>query len=135
MSGSEHFRSAYFSWLCLVRDRLEAMEYSAGDSEGIAQSRELARELWLLRRECELLLHSLHGQRLRGQLSREDEARATRFLHDAHWLLDISPSAPPALARQCLRIAQDRIAEEAQAEHGHLSEALAWRLQSSLAVA
>jgi hypothetical protein len=43
--------------------------------------------------------------------------RAAACLQDLHWLLDISPSAPPALARQCLRMGQDRIAEEVRLEH------------------
>jgi hypothetical protein len=135
MTGSEHFRSAYSAWLALIRARLEALEYSDGESDGLAQSQWNVRQLWRLRRECEVLQYSLRAQRLNGRLEMEQEARASSLLHDLCWLLDISPAAPPALARQCLRMAQDRISEEAPAESGDLSDAMAVSLEQNWAVA
>jgi hypothetical protein len=135
MDGSAHFRSAYLAWLVLIRDRLEAMESVDGESDGLVQSREFTRELWRLRQECQLLHRTVQIQRLTGQLVHDLEARTSAFLHDLRWLLDISPSAPPALARQCLRIAQDRIFEEAQQESADMSAEMAQGWKDSCAVA
>jgi hypothetical protein len=135
MSGSEPFRSAYLTWLALIWCRLEEMESFDGEADGLAQPREFARELWRLRRECELLVHSMHTQRQCGRLAPEQEARAAALLHDLTWLLDISPAAPPALARQCLRIAQDRISEELPTETGKPSSAMAWSRELSCTAA
>jgi hypothetical protein len=115
MGGSKSFPSAFLDWLALVNGRLEAIEPSAGETDGICQSRDFARELWRLRRECEVLHQSLGALVQNGQLGESQGVKAGALLHDLRWLLEISPSAPPALARQCVLIAQDRIADEVQA--------------------
>jgi hypothetical protein len=72
-------------------------------------------ELRLLRRESQLLERSVHIQRTMGQLGPQLQERVRALLHDLQWLLQISPSASPVLARQCVRIAADRIFDEVQA--------------------
>jgi len=114
MGGSDSFPSAFLDWLALVDGRLEAIEPSTGELDGICQSREFARELWRLRRECEVLHQSLGALVQNGQLGEAQGVQIGALLHDLRWLLEVSPSAPPALARQCVRIAQDRIADEAR---------------------
>jgi hypothetical protein len=42
------------------------------------------------------------------------QERVPAILHDLQWLLQVSPTVSPALARQCVRIAQDRVFDEVQ---------------------
>lgn len=112
MGGALSFPPAFLDWLALVWGRLDAIGAQEGESDGTSQSREFAREIWRLRRECEVLQRSLDVLVLNGQLGPAQHAGMCVVLHDLRWLLEISPSAPPALARQCARIAQDRIFEE-----------------------
>jgi hypothetical protein len=112
MGGRESFQSAFLDWLAMISGRIEALQSGVAE-DGLSQSWSFASELWRLRRECEVLQRSLEALVLNGQLGHGQKAGTFELLHDLRWLLEISPSAPPALARQCLRIAQDRIAEEA----------------------
>lgn len=130
MVGSHYFPSAFLDWLALVQTRLDAIECCAGESDGTSQSREFAGGLWRLRRECEVLHRSLDALLHSGQLSQGQCDRMRALLHDLRWLLEISPAAPPALARQCVRIAQDRIDEEVREVARQLSEAPPGRFRS-----
>jgi hypothetical protein len=130
MVGHDPFPLAFLDWLALISSRLEAIESFSGESDGLSPSREFARELWRLRRECEVLDGSLDALVHNGQLGAIQRAQIRELLHDLRWLLEISPSAPPALARQCVRIAQDRIADVAHEVPGELSEATMRIIQS-----
>jgi hypothetical protein len=130
MVGRNSFPLAFLDWLALISSRLEVIESSAGESEGISPLREFARELWRVRRECEVLDLSLDALVQNGQIRAIQRAQIRELLHDLRWLLEISPYAPPALVRQCVRIAQDRIADEAHALPDELSEATLRMIQS-----
>lgn len=112
--GRKPFRSSYLDWLALVWDRLENMDGPDTGSDGPLQSSGFMLELRRLSRECQLMERTAHIQRAMGSLEPELHERVRALLHDLHWLLQVSPAASPALARQCVRIAQDRIVDEAQ---------------------
>ena len=101
-------------WLGLVWERLEELDSPDADHDGPLQSSGFMLELRRLSRECQLMERTAHIQCAMGSLdtSLQDSVRA--LLHDLRWLLQVSPSASPALARQCVRMAQDRVFEEVQ---------------------
>jgi hypothetical protein len=104
--------SAYLGWLALVWDGLDCLEQQDPESEGFAQHQDFVFELPRLRQECRALGLSLHRRFASGLIGKTDHERMQRLLRDLLWLLDVPTAAPPALARQCVRIAQDRIADE-----------------------
>jgi hypothetical protein len=106
--------SAYLAWLALVWDSLDALEQRDPESEGFAQHQDFVVELPRLRQECRALAFSLHRRFASGLIAKADHERMQRLLRDLLWLLDVPTAAPPALAKQCVRIALDRIADEVQ---------------------
>jgi hypothetical protein len=112
--GRKPFRSAYLDWLALVWDRLEALDCPDTGWDGPIQSSGFMLELRRLSRECQLMERTVHIQRSMGCIDAQLQENARTLLHDLHWLLQVSPSASPALARQCVRIAQDRVFDEVQ---------------------
>jgi hypothetical protein len=112
--GRKPFRSSYLDWLALVWERLEDLDCPDTDSEGPLQTSGFMLELRRLSRECQLMERTAHIQCSMGGLDALMQERVRVLLHDLHWLLQVSPSASPALARQCVRIAQDRVFDEVQ---------------------
>lgn len=108
------FRSAWMSWLSTVRERLEELEWPDRGSDGPIQSTTFMLELRRLRRECQLMVRTVNIQCSMGFVEQDLQDRVRWLLHDLNWLLQVSPSASPALAMQCVRIVQDRILEEVQ---------------------
>ena len=113
--GRKPFRSSYLDWLALVWERLEDLDCPDTDSEGPLQTPGFMLELRRLGRECQLMERTAHIQCSLGALDALLQERVRALLHDLHWLLQVSPSASPVLARQCVRIAQDRVFDEVQA--------------------
>jgi hypothetical protein len=114
MNGSKPFRLAYLGWLGLVWERLEVLDSPDVDADGPRQSAAFVVELTRLRREFKMLESALHTQCSMGRVGPKLEQNVRTLLHDLHWLLHVSPSASPVLARQCVRIAQDRVYEEVE---------------------
>lgn len=112
--GRKPFRSAWMSWLTTVCERLEELEWPDSGQDGPIQSSRFMLELRRLRRECQLMERTVHIQCSMGFLEPELQDRARTLLHDLGWLLQVSPSASPALALQCVRIVQDRVFDEVQ---------------------
>jgi hypothetical protein len=106
--------SAYLGWLALVWDSLDALEQQGLESEGASQHQDFVFEMLRLRQECRALGISLRRRFASGLFPRADHDRMQRLLRDLLWLLDVPPAAPPALAKQCVRMAQDRIVDEVQ---------------------
>lgn len=106
--------SQYLAWLALVWDSLDALEQQDPESEGFAQHQAFVSEMPRLRQECRALGFSLRRRFAAGLLSKADHDRVQRLVRDLLWLLDVPTAAPPALAKQCVRMAQDRIADEVQ---------------------
>ncbi|MEO8313555.1 MAG: hypothetical protein ABI645_02060 [Pseudomonadota bacterium] len=111
--GRKPFRYSYLDWLVLVSERLEDLDCTA-ESDGPMQSSGFMLELRRLSRECQLMERTTHIQRSMGNVEALLQQRVRALLHDLHWLLQVSPAASPALARQCVRIAQDRVFDEVQ---------------------
>jgi ABC-type phosphonate transport system ATPase subunit len=112
--GRQPFRSSYLDWLALVWERLEELDCPDTGSDGPIQSSGFMLELLRIRRECQLMERTAHIQHSMGRVDATLQTRLRTLLHDLHWLLQVSPSASPALARQCVRIAQDRVSDEVQ---------------------
>jgi len=106
--------SAYLGWLALVWDSLDNLEQQGPESEGTAQHQDFVFEVLRLRQECRALGISLRRRFASGLVPRADHEGMQRLLRDLLWLLDVPPAAPPALARQCVRMAQDRVVDEVQ---------------------
>jgi hypothetical protein len=113
--GRQTFRSSYLDWLALVWERLEELDCPDTGSDGPRQSSGFMLELLRIRRECQLMVRTAHIQHSMGRVEAALQVRVSALLHDLRWLLQVSPSASPALARQCVRIAQDRVSDEVQA--------------------
>lgn len=111
--GRKPFRSSCLDWLALVWDRLEDLDSPAG-SDGPLQSSGFMLELRRINRECQLMDRTVHIQHVMGYVDAPLLHRMRAVLHDLQWLLQVSPSASPALARQCVRMAQDRLFDELQ---------------------
>jgi hypothetical protein len=112
--GRKPFRSSYLDWLALVWERLEELDSPGTGSDGPMQSSGFMRELRQLGRECQLMERTAHIQRSMGFVDEQMHERLRALMQDLQWLLQVSPSASPALARQCVRIAQDRVFDEVQ---------------------
>jgi hypothetical protein len=112
--GRKPFRSSYLDWLALVWERLEELDCPDTGSDGPIQSSGFMLELRRLSRECQLMERTAHIQRSMGCVEPQMQQSVRTLLHDLHWLLQVSPSASPALARQCVRMAQDRVFDEVQ---------------------
>jgi hypothetical protein len=112
--GRQPFRSAYLDWLSLVWERLEDLDCPDADSDGPMQSSVFMLELRRISRECQLMERTAHINRCMGYVEAPLLDRVRTLLHDLQWLLQVSPSASPVLARQCVRIAQDRVFDEVQ---------------------
>jgi hypothetical protein len=112
--GRKPFRSSYLDWLAQVWERLGDLDCPDTGSDGPLQSSGFMLELRRLGRECQLMERTAHIQRSMGCLDGPLQERVRALLHDLQWLLQVSPSASPALARQCVRIAQDRVFDEVQ---------------------
>jgi hypothetical protein len=112
--GRKPFRSAWMTWLSSIWERLEELDWPDHESDGLIQSPRFMLELRRLRRECQLMERTVHFQGSMGFLEPELQDRARMLLHDLGWLLQVSPSASPALALQCVRIVQDRVFDEVQ---------------------
>lgn len=113
--GRQSFRSAWLSWLSLIRDRLEALDGSDSFSDAPVQPSSFTLELWRLRREFQLMERSVRIQCSMGLVDTELRERVPVLLRDLQWLLQVSPSVSPAMAKQCVRIALDRVSGEAEA--------------------
>lgn len=111
--GRKPFRSDYLAWLSLVWERLEDMGPDS-DTDAPLQSSGFMLELRRLRRECQLMERTAHVQGCMGYLEPQMHERVRTLLHDLQWLLQVSPSASPALARQCVLMARDRVFDEVQ---------------------
>lgn len=107
--GRHPFRSAWLAWLSLVWERLEELDCADDLSDAAIQSTAFVLELRRLRREFQLMERSAHIQCSMGLVDPELRAHVPALLHDLSWLLQVSPTVSPALARQCVRIAQDRV--------------------------
>jgi hypothetical protein len=112
--GRKPFRSSCLDWLALVWERLEELDSPDTGSDGPMQSLGFIRELRQLGRECQLMERTAHIQRSMGFVDEQLHARLRALMQDLQWLLQVSPSASPALARQCVRMAQDRVFDEVQ---------------------
>jgi hypothetical protein len=112
--GRQPFRSAYLDWLALVWERLEDLDCPDSAADGPMQSSGFMLELRRLSRECQLMERTAHIQRCMGHVEAPLQERVRTLVHDLQWLLQVSPSASPVLARQCVRIAQDRVFDEVQ---------------------
>jgi hypothetical protein len=112
--GRKPFRSSYLDWLALVWERLEELDCPDTGADGPLQSSGFMLELRRLGRECQLMERTAHIQCSMGRLEGSLQESVRALLHDLQWLLQVSPSASPALARQCVRIAQDRVFDEVQ---------------------
>jgi len=104
---------AFLDWLDQVQQQLvhlecENMGVGGGSCRGVAG------DLWRLRRECDVLNRCLVILVESGQLRQGQRNRMSTLLGDLCWLLEVSPVASPVIARQCVRIARDRIQSEAQ---------------------
>jgi hypothetical protein len=102
------------AWLSAIWERLEELDWPDNSSDGLIQSPGFMLVLRRLRRECQLMERTVHIQASMGFLEPELQDRARVLLHDLGWLLQVSPSASPALALQCVRIVQDRVFDEVQ---------------------
>ena len=98
----------------MMWERLDALDWPEDVTEGPTQSSVFMLELWRVRRECQLLKRTVHIQHSMGLLDLPLHHRVCALLHDLQWLLQVSPAASPALARQCVRIVQDRLFDEMQ---------------------
>ena len=112
--GRKPFRSSYMDWLSLVWKRLDELDCPDTGSDGPIQSSGFMLELRRLSRECQLMERTAHIQRSMGSVEPALQQSVRALLHDLHWLLQVSPAASPVLARQCVRMAQDRVIEEVQ---------------------
>jgi len=101
-------------WLTLVWNRLEELDCPETGSDGPIQSSGFMLELRRLSRECQLMERTAHIQRSMGSVEGTLQQSVRSLLHDLQWLLQVSPAASPALARQCVRMAQDRVFDEVQ---------------------
>jgi hypothetical protein len=117
--------SAYLAWLALVWEGLEALDQQDSESEGTAQSPAFVRELLRLRQECRSFSAATRWRLSSGLVSESEHERIQRLLRDLQWLLDVAPPAPPVLAKQCVRMAQDRIFDEVQQLSGKYSTLIA----------
>ena len=102
------------AWLSTIWARLDELDWPDNGSDGLIQSPGFMLELRRLRRECQLMERTVHTQAAMGFLEPDLQDRARMLLHDLGWLLQVSPSASPALALQCVRIVQDRVFDEVQ---------------------
>ena len=112
--GRKPFRSSYMDWLALVWSRLEELDCPDTGSDGPIQSSVFMLELRRLSRECQLMQRTAHIQCSMGAVEATLQQSVRSLLHDLHWLLQVSPAASPVLARQCVRMAQDRVFDEVQ---------------------
>ena len=106
--------SAYLAWLALVWESLEVLDQQDPESEGNTQSQAFVMELLRIRQECRSSSAASRWRLKSGLVSESGHERLQRLLRDLEWLLDVAPLAPPVLAKQCVRIAQDRIFDEVQ---------------------
>jgi hypothetical protein len=114
MECSTQFLPAYRAWIAIVRERLASLDDREVGLEECVLPSDFTLELYRLRRECTVLDQSVRTRRALGLVEPALQVRASELLHDLRWLLGISPLAPPALARQCIRMALDRIGDELQ---------------------
>jgi hypothetical protein len=112
--GRQSFRSGWMAWLSMIWERLEALDGPDSFSDAPFQSSGFMLELRRLRRECQLTDRIARIQCSMGLVDMELRERVPALLHDLSWLLQVSPTVSPALARQCVRIAQDRVHDEVQ---------------------
>jgi hypothetical protein len=117
--GRQSFRSGWMAWLSMIWERLEVLDGPDSFSDAPIQPSGFMAELWRLRREFQLMERSAHIQCSMGLVDMELRERVPALLHDLQWLLHVSPTVSPALARQCVRIAQDRVFDEVQALTQH----------------
>jgi len=106
--------SAYLAWLALVWEGLESLDQQDPESEGNLQSQAFVVELMRLRQECRSLSAATRWRFTSGLVTQPEHDRVQLLLRDLQWLLDVAPPAPPVLAKQCVRIAQDRIFDEVE---------------------
>jgi hypothetical protein len=117
--GRQSFRSGWMAWLSMIWERLEALDGPDSFSDAPIQSSSFTLELWRLRREFQLMERSAHIQCSMGLVDSTLRERVPAFLHDLQWLLHVSPTVSPAMARQCVRMAQDRVFDEVQVLSRH----------------
>lgn len=130
MDRDTSLSSSYLEWLGLTWEHLEDLDAADADVDFPAQSPVFTRALYRMRRECEILASSVGTQHAMGTIDAMFAARVCHLLHDLRWILEVSPAAPPALARQCVRMGQDRIFAEVQEMHALAAPSaveVAWR--------
>jgi len=132
VDGIEPLPPEFLDWLDYVQERLVRLESGRLEFPTVP-SRGIASHLWRLRQECQRLHGTLGVLVDSGQIRSAIRPRMEKLLGDLSWLLEVSPWASPVLARQCIRIARDRIQDEAQEFPDVPSKAAIHRIHSCAA--